>query len=152
MRNLLVLSALLVPCVLASAQPGGLQGCWRNTRTTLYFLDGRTQVNAQGNCQLQFMADRISTRCRGSQAETVIEYSYAIIRPGVYTATMLSNSSTRAQAQAQIGGTREYQYRMEAGQLFLTTFPQTTKPAPTNAIQRVESVSKEEPCQGGLLP
>lgn len=73
---------------------------------------------------------------------TGTEYTYRIVRPGTYEATIVAN----ARRPDTVGGTREYDYRIAGDRLFITTYPQTTVPAPASRAVRVESESARVGC------
>jgi hypothetical protein len=141
----------LAPCCMALAllaspptfaEGPDIQGCWQGESVVIHLRDGSSRTQA-GACSFQVVSDRILMRCPVSGREALIDYSYRITKPGTYTATMTSHSSR----PDLVGGTRDYQYRLEGERLFITTHPQTTTPLPPAAAVKTESVSVRAACK-----
>lgn len=131
--------ATAVACCFSALAYGGnneLLGCWKGEDVVQFFPDGKSVRSTPKSCLLEFGSERIRSSCGD------IGYTYRVVRAGVYTATMISHGSR----PDLIGGTREYEYRIEDGRLFITTYPQTTKPAPLTQAIRVESKSLKVEC------
>lgn len=136
----MTLALLAVPS--ASAAGPDLQGCWQGESVVVHLKDGRSRPQAS-DCSFKITSDRISMRCTASDGDALIDYTYRITKPGRYTATMVSNNSR----PEFVGGTRDYQYRIEGERLFISTNPQTTTPSPPTAAVKVESVSVRAACK-----
>jgi hypothetical protein len=76
--------------------------------------------------------------CFRDDQESRTEYSYSVPMAGVYIATMIANLYGPI---STVGSTREYEYAVKNGRLFITTYPQTTKPKPLTPAVKVESIS-----------
>lgn len=145
--TLRVAAILLVACSPTQLMASDLAGCWKAERTSVLLPDWQEKVNDTGNCVLEFTTDRITSNCRVGSEGVVIEYSYQVIRDGVYNATMLAHSNAQSEkVKAQVGGSREFEFRIEGDRLFLITFPQTTKPKPSSPFVKVQSVLSRVPC------
>lgn len=136
-----VATALALHCGPALSSDAALLGCWKGESVTQFLADG-TKGSTSGSCILEFAQGRIHSRCDGPQGPSEIKYSYQVVRPGVYSATLIAHQFR----PDLIGGTREYEYRIEGEHLSLTTYPQTTRPTPPTAAVRVESRSVKVPC------
>lgn len=130
-------------CILAlfgavdvDAQDQKLLGCWVTERAISYYEDSLPSRN-RSNCVLYFEEDQVTSACNSKQGVSLITYFYKIVRPGVYEATMETND----RLPALIGSVREYDYQIANGKLFITTYPQTTKPAQPDKTVRFESIS-----------
>ena len=126
---------------IATAQANPLLGCWKGETVTQFLADGRheTQQSAGG---LEYTSGEIISRSLSPRPPSEIRYRYFIVRPGVYTATMMSHSHR----PDLIDSYRDYEYKVEDDRLYITTNPQTTQPAPPTAAVRVESTSRSVPC------
>jgi hypothetical protein len=113
-----------------------LLGCWRAERVEQTLADG-TKWTDIGGCTLKFEADRITSACALRAGNQPIKYSYSLVTPGTYRARITEHPM---QPQAQ-GNERDYSYRIEGDNLYITTFPQTALPVPTSRAVKVESVS-----------
>ena len=133
---ILIASASLFMLPPAHGSESQLRGCWIGEEVKQFFADGKSVRSTPRACVLEFGEDRITSSCGE------IVYSYRVVRPGVYTATMISHS-TRPDL---VGGSREYEYKIEDGYMFITTYPQTTAPAPPTQAIRVESRSRRASC------
>lgn len=141
----------LAPCSMAlallanpsafAADPD-IQGCWQGESVVIYLKEGSSRTQA-GNCSFKVVSDRILMRCPVSGSEAQIDYSYRITKPGTYTATMISHSSR----PDLVGGSRDYEYRLEGERLLITTYPQTTTPLAPTAAVKAESVSIRAACK-----
>ncbi|MBL0729656.1 hypothetical protein [Piscinibacter sp. HJYY11] len=120
-----------------------LIGCWQAQRVVRLLSDGRKATNDTNYCTMSIQDAQIRTRCTGPGPGAVIEYSYKITKPGVYQATMTSNSGT----QQGIGTTREYIYRIDGDSLHIETYLQAAQPPVATLAVKVESVSRKVPCQ-----
>lgn len=137
--------AALLACLAPAgclAGDDGLVGCWRSISITQHLADGRSKTDASGACTLEVLRERIVSSCLRDGERTGTEYTYRIVRPGTYEATIVAN----ARRPDTVGGTREYDYRIAGDRLFITTYPQTTVPAPASRAVRVESESARVGC------
>jgi hypothetical protein len=144
-HRLFLLALVLLPALpfRASAESAmELLGCWQGETVVQYFADGRSSAQP-AVCSLKYTADTIESQCDVGQANSVITYAYQGTRPGVYTAKIV----THALRPDLVGGERDYEYRVEQDHLYITTNPQTTRPAPPTAAVRVESVSRKATCK-----
>ncbi len=112
-----------------------LLGCWRSDVGTSYLADGTTR-EAKGKCTLEFTRDQILSRCKGKKGASDITYKYRVIEFGIYEAEI----SEHASLPSASGSKRLYKYHIDQDSLFITTYPQTTTPAPLNAA--IKFVSK----------
>lgn len=142
--TLLVLATLSISNQ-AFSQDQSLIGCWRSLKVVQYFGDGTNRQNQSNKCSSEFKESEIVSLCSDSKIQTVIGYSYHVSKPGTYVAT-LSSHNLRTDL---VGGTREYNYRIDSEKLFIITYPQSTKPTPSSAAIRVESISIRTPCDKG---
>jgi hypothetical protein len=132
----------LVQCPAALAADDGLAGCWRNEAMVQYLKDGTSQSTRTSACLTRVSADKIHSSCQLKDGTSEIEYSYQVVRPGAYSATMTAHNLR----PDLIGGQRVYEYRIQDERLYITTYPQTTVPfPPTNAV-RFESTSRRVAC------
>jgi len=92
---------------------------------------------------LEFTDESIRSSCAYQKSRSEVTYSYSIVKPGVYSATMTEHGLR----PDLVGSQREYEYSVLGNQLFITTYPQTTKPAPPTQAVRVESKSSRVSCQ-----
>jgi hypothetical protein len=79
------LAALLVaslPCGAAAAD-AGLLGCWQSVRIAQYLADGRSKFDESGACELEFLEDRIVSRCDRPSGRARTEYTYRVVRPEI---------------------------------------------------------------------
>jgi hypothetical protein len=131
-------AVVAVFCLSATAYGGDIRllGCWKSDYIVQFFPDGTSAKNRPTACVLQFESDRIKSGCGE------IGYTYRVLRPGVYSAAIVTHSNR----PDLIGATREYEYRVEGGHLFITTYPQTTTPSPPTKAIRVESKSSKVIC------
>ena len=113
-----------------------LLGCWRAERVEQTLADG-TKWTDIGGCTLKFEVDRITSACALRAGNQPIKYSYSVVAPGTYRARITEHPM---QPQAQ-GSERDYNYRIEGDNLYITTFPQAALPAPNSRAVKVESVS-----------
>ena len=119
-----------------------LLGCWQGEKVSQFLADGRSHEQASGGGVIEFTASEIVTWRFGSLQPVEIRYRYAIVRPGVYAATLTAHSVLPDTA----GSAREYEYKVEGDLLYITTYPQTTRPAPLTAAVKVESRSRRIAC------
>lgn len=113
-----------------------LLGCWRAERVEQTLPDGSLWTDI-GGCTLEFAADRIVSACTLREGNQPITYTYGIVEPGKYKARITEHPA-RPQAE---GTERDYEYRVDGDRLFITTYPQTAKPAPVSPVVKVLSVS-----------
>ena len=113
-----------------------LLGCWRAERVEQSLADGGLWVDI-GGCTLDFTAERIVSACVLRAGNQPITYAYKLVEPGRYTAR-ITDHPARPQA---VGSERDYEYRVERDRLYITTYPQTAKPAPLSAVVQVLSMS-----------
>jgi hypothetical protein len=130
--TLLALNLALPTIVLSKPLDDALKGCWEGKNVRQYISDGRFRDQSTVG-RVEYQSTKIVTESK----EVRIEYRYEIVRPSVYSATM----SAHTHRPDLIGSTREYEYRIEKDRLFITTYPQTTKPAPPTVAVKVESES-----------
>jgi hypothetical protein len=128
--------AVLFAADLAHAQDQSLLGCWVTDRVTNFYTD-RLPSRTKSDCVLYFEQDRVSSACNGKQGIALISYSYKIVSTGIYEAIMESND----RRPELIGSKRDYEYEIKNGRLYITTYPQSTKPGPTDQVVRFESTS-----------
>ena len=129
--------AVLLLSTTAYGSDNELIGCWKGESVVQLFQDGKSVRSTPKACPLEFGTERITSSCGDTS------YTYRVVRPGVYTATMATHSSR----PDLVGGTREYEYKIAEGKLFITTYPQTTTPAPPTQAIRVESQSLKVACE-----
>jgi len=113
-----------------------LLGCWRAERVEQTLPDGSLWSDI-GGCTLEFAAARIVSACALREGNRPITYTYKIVEPGKYRARITDHPARR---EAE-GSERDYEYRVDGDRLFIITYPQTSKPAPTSSVLRVLSVS-----------
>lgn len=113
-----------------------LLGCWRAERVEQSLADGGVWVDI-GGCTVEFTADRIVSACALRAGNQPVTYTYKIVEPGKYNAR-ITDHPARPQA---VGSARDYEYRVDRDRLYITTYPQTAKPAPLSAVVQVLSVS-----------
>ncbi len=129
-------------CAVALGNENPLPGCWKGEEVVQFLGNGASRKDQSAGCLLEFSEEKITSRCVGRAGPVEIAYAYKIVRPGVYSANLVAHS----QRQDVVGGQREYEYKVQDDRLFITTYPQTTKPAPPTAAVRVESISKKVTC------
>lgn len=134
--------ALAAPWSDAMAQDPSLIGCWRSAKIVQYAQDGSKAEDSSGRCSLQFKEDQIESRCGNIGGTATTTYQYRIVRPNLYSATMVG-STFRTDL---IGSTREYEYHVDGDRLVIATHPPTTLPAAPAAAVRVESEAARTPC------
>jgi hypothetical protein len=145
MKNWSLLFALLL--VGCASKPtlessNDLLGCWKAEKIVIFSEDGTPKTQpASTLCTMTVTKDRMSTICTGVQNPAETGYTYRIVRSGIYSATIVSHSRPY-----MVGSEREYEYKIQNDRLFITTHPQTTKPAPTSSAVRTESESSRIPC------
>lgn len=122
----------------ADAADTALLGCWQGKEVVQYAANGASRNDPASGCQTRYFEDRITSVCSTTNGSSLIEYKYLVVRPGVYSATI----SSHKWRPDLVGNTREYNYRVEGRLLYITTFPQTSQPAPPTVAVRVESVSR----------
>ena len=140
----LLFAVLLVGCASKPSleSSNDLLGCWKAEKIVLFSEDGTSRTQpASISCTMSVAKALMSTACTSQQNTTRIGYTYRIVRPGVYHATIVSHIRPN-----MIGSEREYEYKIENDRLFITTYPQTTKPAPTSPASRTESENSRMPC------
>ena len=142
-RNMMTKPKVVGLCMIAllsavdtHAQDQNLLGCWVTERVTNFYTD-RLPSRTKSECVLYFEQDRVSSACNGRQGVALITYFYKIVRTGVYEAIMESND----RRPELIGSKRDYEYEINNGKLNITTYPQSTKPSPTDQVVRFESTS-----------
>jgi hypothetical protein len=116
-----------------------LQGCWRSVTGTSHLADGSSR-ELQSKCTTEFTKERIVSRCISQSGRSSIEYRYKILGVGLYEAQIVTHTLAAA-----VGSSRTYEYKIENDLLYITTYPQTTKPAPLNAVVKFVSKSVREP-------
>ncbi len=131
--------SLLAP---VAAHANELIGCWKAERIAQFLADGRSHVATSGGV-IEFNANEIVTRGGTADQPSEIRYRYSIVRPGVYDATMTFHN----RRPDLVDSFREYEYQVEGDLLKITTYPQTTQPAPPTAAVRVESTSRRVDCE-----
>lgn len=146
----------IAPMVLAAAAAlhssdavsadAALLGCWKSESITQTLANGTTGTSPPSACVIRFYEDRIQFGCPGASNVVNIEYTYRVVKPGVYWAKMTAHN----RLPDLVGSEREYDYKVDKSFLFITTYPQTTKPAPPTAAVRVESKSVKVPCPDKL--
>lgn len=127
-------------CV-SAANPSdpSLIGCWHSGVVTSYLSDG-TARESNARCTLVFSSTSIVSTCIGSAGPFSITYSYTIVALGEYEAEITAHS----RLPGAIGSKRRYDYRVQSDNLLITTYPQTTSPAPLNAAVKVVSTSTRD--------
>lgn len=128
-----VLTACGSACAVPADIDPSLLGCWRGVNIRQHASDGSFRDQA-GYGRLEYGSSTIVT---GYDSQPT-RYRYEIQRKGVYLATIIEHPAR----PDLIGSTREYEYRVEGDELFITTYPQTSKPTPPTAAVKVESISK----------
>ena len=123
----------------ANLSDHSLAGCWRSGAVTSYLSDGTTR-EAKARCTLVFSDTTIVSTCVGSDGPFTITYAYSIVAPGKYEAEITAHSTL----PGAIGSKRQYDYRVQDGNLLVTTYPQTTSPAPLNSAIKVVSTSTRD--------
>ena len=119
-----------------------LLGCWKAEKIVLFNEDGTSRTQPVSTlCTMSVTKERMSTVCTSQQSSNSVGYTYRIARPGVYHAKIVSHIYPH-----MIGSEREYEYKIENNNLFITTYPQTTKPAPTSTAIRTESENSRMSC------
>lgn len=134
------LLALIISASAVSASDPALKGCWRSGMVTSYATDG-TGYESKVQCSMFFTDTTIESTCRGDQGTFRIMYSYGVIASGRYQAEITAHSGL----PAAIGSKRLYEYHVEGDELSITTYPQTTYPAPLNQAVKVVSSSTRSP-------
>lgn len=132
---------LLAASSVSAAVPD-LQGCWQGESVVIYLKDGSSRTQA-GGCSFKVTSDRISMRCPLPAGDSLIDYTYRVTKPGTYTATMVSHSSR----PDLVGGSRDYEYRLEGERLLISTYPQSTIPALSTPAVKIDSVSVRMACK-----
>jgi len=140
------LAAVVAPCC-AEGDPA-LVGCWEAEKIVRYESDKKVTEDQSFGCTMNFSLDRVVALCVAPQGESRIEYSYLIPRAGVYRATIISNPNR----PSSIGSTRDIDYAVRDDRLYITTYPQTTTPAPLTDLTKVESVSIRRMSSVGCRP
>lgn len=130
---LITLAACEASAVLTDSM---LQGCWRSEKVTSHLSDG-TSLDGNAQCSLMFDSSRIISTCSGSNGPFSITYSYKIVAAGKYEAEIIRHDTM----PRAVGSKRTYEYQVSNGHLLITTYPQTTSPAPLNAAVKVVSTS-----------
>jgi hypothetical protein len=126
----------LIATTNVQAQDQKLLGCWVTERVMTFYVDSLPS-RSKSNCVLYYEDDLVTSACDSSQGVALISYFYKNVRPGVYEATMVTND----RLPDLIGSVREYEYRILNDKLFITTYPQTTKPLQPSKTVRFESIS-----------
>jgi hypothetical protein len=140
----LLFAVILVGCASKPTleSSNDLLGCWKAEKIVLFNEDGTSKTQpARALCTMSVTKDRISTICTGVQNPAETGYTYRIVRTGVYSAAIVSHPRPY-----MVGSEREYEYKIQNDRLFITTYPQTTKPAPTSPAVRTESENSRIPC------
>lgn len=120
-----------------------LLGCWKAEKIVLFNADGTSRAQAASTlCTIAITKELINSACTSEQKTTRIGYVYRFVRPGVYHATIVSHMRPN-----MVGSEREYEYKVENDLLYITTYPQTTKPAPTSPAVRTESENSRIACK-----
>jgi hypothetical protein len=139
-----------IACLAAAvARPGfagihddALLGCWRSTHIAQYLRNGSKLEDSSGRCTLRFTEDRMESRCTSASGTLGSTYSYTIVRPQVYAATMTASDLRTT----LLGSVREYEYRVDGDRLFLVTRPPAGAAGAPAAAVRVESESARMQC------
>ena len=134
------LLALIASAPVASSLDPELVGCWRSDTVTSYLADG-TGYEGKAQCSLRFTDTTIESACLGDQGPFRITYSYNVVAPGKYEAEIRAHSGL----PGAVGSKRLYEYRTDGDGLLITTYPQTTSPAPLNQAVKVVSSSTRNP-------
>ena len=128
---------------LAQAATSDLVGCWHGIRAVQYVADGSGHEVPGSDCTLAISATSMESECVSKSGPWSYKYDYEVVAPGKYSA-IIRASSTRPDL---VGSKRDYFYHVEANHLYITTFPQTTIPAPPTVAVRVESDSERIECK-----
>lgn len=137
------LASAALPSAPATAPDAALQGCWRATRIVLHTPDGARAEDTSGRCTLRFAGSQLESVCLTSRGLAATTYRHAVVRPGVYAATM-EGSSFRTDL---VGSTREYAYRIEGDRLHTASVPPAPEAALVQAMPpRVETQAVRSPC------
>ncbi len=138
--RLLALACICIGTVATQAADAApdlaLLGCWRAERVEQSLPDGGLWVDI-GGCTLEFDLDHIVSACALREGNQPITYAYRLIEPGKYSARITDHPARR---EAE-GSERDYEYRLEGDRLYITSYPQTAKPAPLSRVVKVWSVS-----------
>ena len=137
-RLTLVLLLASPASIRAAEEPpdAALVGCWRAERVEQTLPDGSLWTDI-GGCTLEIAADRIVSGCSLRSGNQPITYTYKVVEPGKYNARITAHPA-RPQA---VGTERDYEYRVDGDRLYITSYPQTAKPAPVSPVVKVLSVS-----------
>jgi len=115
-------------------------GRWAGARARMYLLDG-TVMAPQGQCRIEFSAQRIVSECTVSGRKMRVGYSYRVDAPGRYQAEVVEN-----EAFPKAIGTRvESLFRVDGDELLLVTFPPVVLGAPEKSPIKTETVWRREP-------
>lgn len=139
--GILCFAAAFAQPSLAGIHDDSLLGCWRSTHIAQYLQNGSKIEDSSGRCTLRFTEDRMESRCTSAGGTLGSTYSYRIVRPNVYSATMTASDLRTT----LLGSAREYEYRIDGDRLFLVTRPQATSGTAPAAV-RVESESTKMQC------
>ena len=140
----LLVAVFLVGCASKPSltSSNDLLGCWKSEKIVLFNADGTSRTQPTSTlCTISFTKELISTACTSQQNTPRVGYSYRIVQPGVYHTTMVSHMRPEL-----VGSERDYEYKIENDRLFITTYPQTTKPAPISPAARTESENSRISC------
>jgi len=140
-RFCLLCLAVLATASHAAAPDPSLLGCWRAARIVQFSEGGSKVEDTSGRCTLRFTEDQLASTCATSRGTVTSTYSYRIVRPGFYAATMASSTFQTS----LIGSTREYEYHVDADRLTTATNLHGTGTAPAVAL-RVETQAARTPC------
>lgn len=141
-RSSIFLLALVAPWSHADAPDPSLLGCWRAVKIVLHAQDGSKAEDTSGRCTLLFKEDQFESACGTSSGTVTTTYTYRVVRPGVYAATMAASTFRTS----LVGSTREYAYRVDADRLHTVTSAQASLPGGSTGIGRVESEAQRTPC------
>lgn len=134
--------ASVAACSHAAAPDPALIGCWRAVKIVLHEPDGSKMEDASGRCSLQFQEDRFESACGTTHGTAVTTYTYQIVGPNLYRATMASSTFRTS----LVGSTHDYEYHVDGDRLVTVTHPQAQSPAGSTATPRVESEATKMPC------
>ena len=123
----------------ATPSDSSLIGCWQSGTVTSQLSDGTTR-EGKARCTLVYDDTTIVSTCAGSDGPFSITYSYSIVAPGKYEAEIAKHSTL----PHAIGSKRQYEFRVQNDNLFITTYSQTTSPMPLNSAVKVVSTSTRD--------
>ena len=119
-----------------------LLGCWKGEKIVIFNDDGTSRSQPVSTlCTISFERKQVTSACTSQQNTTRVGYTYRILRPGVYHATIVSHIRPN-----MIGSESEYEYKIENDRLYITSHPQTTKPKPLSPAIRTESENSRMSC------